>query len=59
MKEFKETESDLFNVLKIGEELSTDAQVSQVVRGNVAQDVTALRENHRNVDELLDSLREK
>ena len=58
-KEFKETEPDLFNVLKVGEELSTDPQVSEDVREAVTQDVLMLRENHTNVAELLKSQREK
>jgi hypothetical protein len=58
-KEFKETEPDLFNVLKLGESLSTDPQVSEEVRENVTQDVLSLRENHANVAELLKSQREK
>ncbi|XP_028414134.1 dystrophin-like isoform X2 [Dendronephthya gigantea] len=58
-KEFKETEPALFNVLKSGEDLSTDPQVSEEVRERVTQDVLSLRESHTNVAELLKSQREK
>lgn len=57
--EFKDGESDLFNILNMGEELSIDSQLSEDVRNTVRQDISSLRENHSNIADLLKSQREK
>ncbi|XP_046848609.1 utrophin-like isoform X4 [Xenia sp. Carnegie-2017] len=57
--EFKDGESDLFNILNMGEELSIDSQLSEDVRTTVRQDISSLKENHSNIADLLKSQREK